>query len=222
MRKLLLPFILSCILMLTACGASRPFDISDAAAIEIEDAETGVTAVLNTAEDVSRIVDNLNGLRLKKQEYSEPSLLEYTLRFYDTDGVLLAQLRLPYHMPWIGCGGWDYSVTAGSVDRAFLHEKIRAAVRSFSYEEDLATYGGEPGARQDGFAVAAPRTTESIMDAVQQAAAECTVEHDKTTVYYDAAAEMWMVLFHTENMVGGGQSVYLDSSGMTQLIVYGE
>lgn len=214
--------LLSCALVLAACGVSRPFDLSDAVSAEIEDAQTGTTAVLTAEEDISRLVENLHSLRLEKQEYSEPSLPEYTLRFYGAGGELVSQLQLPYRMPWIGCGGWDYAITEGSMDRAFLHEKIRAAVRPFSYEKDRSVYGDGPGSRQEGFAVTAPREIESTMDAVQQASVECAVEYDTTTVYYDAAENMWMVLFHIKNTAGGGQSVYLDSSGMTQLIVYGE
>lgn len=43
-----------------------------------------------------------------------------------------------------------------------------------------------------------------------------------TQVYRDITNHMWLVLFFTANTLGGCQEVYMDSSGITRLIVYGE
>ena len=65
--------------------------------------------------------------------------------------------------------------------------------------------------------------------AVEQAKNECTIEYNATSEYYDRETEMWSVDFQTISreqefviLVGTRQSVYLDSNGITHLIVYHE
>ena len=57
---------------------------------------------------------------------------------------------------------------------------------------------------------------------LQRGKIECTVEWDSFEVSFDNEANVWMVSFYTEEILGGDQSVYLDSNGKTLLIVYGE
>lgn len=58
--------------------------------------------------------------------------------------------------------------------------------------------------------------------ALEHAKAECAIAYTDTQVYRDITNHMWLVLFFTANTLGGCQEVYMDSSGITRLIVYGE
>lgn len=66
--------------------------------------------------------------------------------------------------------------------------------------------------------------------AVERAKNECTIEYNATSEYYDSNADMWRIDFltitHNEDGTlatsGECQSVYMNSDGITQLIVYGE
>lgn len=95
----------------------------------------------------------------------------------------------------------------------------------FDYAADSAQYDGDPGVKHDGFV----NTEEQVSmpfkpeDVIEYAARECTVEYDSVGIAIDEQAEMWRVIFCTEGVAGGDQSVYLDAhSGRTLLIVYGE
>ena len=95
-------------------------------------------------------------------------------------------------------------------------------VPPFSYEEVRTQFGeGTPGVITDGFrnVTRFPITNEA--DAAERAKNECTVEYDTVRVRYDSAADVWEVCF-LPNHPGGGQDVYLNSEGVTQLIIYGE
>ncbi len=51
---------------------------------------------------------------------------------------------------------------------------------------------------------------------------ECTVEYDTYTVEYDEPEELWIVVFYTEGVAGGDQTVYIGTDGSVNKIVYGE
>lgn len=94
---------------------------------------------------------------------------------------------------------------------------------SFSYEEDTAIYqDGDPGVKTHAFVNGTSRPVDRPDTALELAKKECTVEYDTTNVYYDAETVMWKVVFSTAGMLGGDQTVYLDGSGITCLVVYGE
>lgn len=96
-------------------------------------------------------------------------------------------------------------------------------IRAFSYAEETdAHQEHDPGVKYEGFQNMSELQTGSRQEAVERARAECTVEWDTVDVFYDDTADMWMVVFHTAGTLGGGQTVYLDGSGRTHLIVYGE
>lgn len=95
---------------------------------------------------------------------------------------------------------------------------------SFSYADVTATFKtGDPGVKSEGFvnAESVPMSNR-IWDVKMQALNECTIEYDTVTVNYDEAAKVWEVMYSTANTLGNCQSVYLDETGMTLLIVYGE
>lgn len=94
---------------------------------------------------------------------------------------------------------------------------------SFSYEEVLKTYQeNDPGVKYSGFRNTSRAAIETINDAIEQAKRECTIEYDALDVSYDSTAYVWQIVFSTAGMLGGDQSVYMDSYGVTCLVVYGE
>ena len=98
-----------------------------------------------------------------------------------------------------------------------------AEIPSFSYAEVQDACGeNAPGVLRDGFQNTSPLAVGSAEEAVQRAAAECTIPYDSVTCRYDSEADMWDVSFFTAGVLGGCQDVYLNSSGVTCLIVYGE
>lgn len=109
----------------------------------------------------------------------------------------------------------------GRAPESELPEPVNA-IPDFSYTEDRAIYAeGEPGVKTSNF----KNTTKVDIDfnnAAKIAKNECTIQWDCCTIYLDPAECIWKVVFFTEGMLGGDQSVYLDSDGKTVLIVYGE
>lgn len=113
------------------------------------------------------------------------------------------------------------------------HEIVETYIseRDFSYAEDSAIYvEGEPGVKTSGFVNTADVDID-LNNVVELAKNECTVKWDTVNVYLDTSACIWKVVFFTGNVerdgyiecvAGGDQSVYLDYSGKTVLIVYGE
>ena len=98
-----------------------------------------------------------------------------------------------------------------------------AEIPSFSYAEVQDTYEeNTPDVLRDGFQNTSPLAIGSAKEAAQRATAECTISYDSVTCSYDSEADIWNVIFFTSGGVGGCQDVYLNSSGITYLIVYGE
>lgn len=109
---------------------------------------------------------------------------------------------------------------------AFLEWDHR--ISRFHYDRMAEIYApGEPGVNPYPFRNVEP---ESVLDygaVVARATEEVTIQYDAVEVSYDPDADIWCTLFYTagstdKTMMGGGQSVYLDSNGITRLIVYDE
>ena len=91
-------------------------------------------------------------------------------------------------------------------------------IPDFSYTEDRKIYAeGDPGVKTSGFE--AEITFENV---AQHAKNECTIEYDSIATYLDPNECVWKVHFYTNGTLGGDQNVYLDNTGKTLLIVYGE
>ena len=119
-------FALLSILILAGCNADSPVkSISEAVKIEILVAETDETVILTEKETVRHICDNLVSLKLRKMEYNEPTILVYTLRFYDAGGERLEVIDIPADN-WIGWSGdiYFYSITGGELDRGYINETV--------------------------------------------------------------------------------------------------
>ena len=102
-------------------------------------------------------------------------------------------------------------------------EKNHDFISDFSYEEVRSTYEeDDPGVKHSGFHNTSSVALETIQDVLDQAKKECTISYDTVDVSYDGTTSIWQTVFYTEGMVGGSQTVYMDSYGVTCLVVYGE
>lgn len=96
-------------------------------------------------------------------------------------------------------------------------------VAEFSYAEVLETYHeNDPGVKNSGFHNASMVAIETLSDVLRLAKNECTVEYDTVDISYDSTACVWQVVFYKSGTVGGDQTVYMDCTGATCLVVYGE
>ena len=103
-------------------------------------------------------------------------------------------------------------------------------VHNFSYEEELALYQEEASrVKRTGFINTSElnKTIKWDNEAVEQAAKECPVEWDNTTIYYDLTSKIWKIEFWDTRDTEGYpsyiyQTVYMNDKGVTLLIVYGE
>ena len=136
-------------------------------------------------------------------------------------GLALALTLLP-----TGCG---QDAAVPSTELSPTHAEAQdtappsAEIPSFSYAEVQDTYvENAPGVLQDGFQNTSPLAIDSAEEAAQRALAECTIPYDSVTCRYDSEADMWDVCFSTAGVVGRAISEYLNGSGVTCLIVYGE
>lgn len=103
------------------------------------------------------------------------------------------------------------------------------SLASFSYADESALYeDGDAGVKTADFFNVDTFPVDNQASAVERAKNECTIEYNATSEYYDNETGMWRIDFMTLSkeqgtaIVGNCQSVYLDSDGITHLIVYGE
>lgn len=114
--------------------------------------------------------------------------------------------------------------TVNAIIQAVIpHDLSPVEILPFSYEEVLQTWGkGDSGVKTDGFQNTSEAVIATPQQVIERAQNECTIEYDTTALAYDSAADIWRVTFYTEGIVGNSQDVYLDGSGLTALIIYGE
>lgn len=94
---------------------------------------------------------------------------------------------------------------------------------TFSYEAVVEMYGDRPGTRTSGFVNTRPVPVATKHQAAERARRECDICYPEFHVAYDEERGMWCVLFYLgKKILGGGESIYLDHTGITKLIVYGE
>ena len=97
--------------------------------IEILVDDTKETVVITGEVDIKHICDNLRSLKLVKMEYTEPTALVYTLKFYDEEGILIEKLGIPVH-DWIAYDGYFHYISEGEFDREFIDGLVDFAVSS--------------------------------------------------------------------------------------------
>ena len=142
------------------------------------------------------------------------------IRMLKTVALLLALTCL---LVLAGCGNKKSSSPSGVKAEESSRSVAEPAVESFQYKEDAALYKGDTaGIQREGFVNVSEQKIDTLQSAIERAGRECTVEYDAVRVYYDDTASIWKVVFYVSGTVGGDQSIYLNSSGITQLIVYGE
>ena len=96
-------------------------------------------------------------------------------------------------------------------------------VGEFSFKADCEYYKpNTPGVKVDGFKNTSESKVDNADDAIKKAKVECTIEYDTIYVSFDNESNIWCVLFYTEGVDGGCQSVYIKDNGLTCYIVYGE
>ncbi len=198
---------LSCLFSFVGCGNSSMDDI-----IENEQSVTGV--VTKVYENSFLMVGEAAG-NYAAEEYS------VSLKAENEDSytsVSVGDEVVVYHNGEIA---ESYPLQINTVYAIIL--KTPAEIPTFSYDEELIEYKeNDPGVFYDGFKNTSTLEIASADEAIAKAENECTVEYDTTNVYYDEGTAMWKVNFSTAGMPGGDQTVYLDSKGITRLVVYGE
>ncbi len=109
----------------------------------------------------------------------------------------------------------DYHYSASELQSS----KESVAVEHFDYGK--VERSGGSGVKTEDFSNTAGVNKEEF-DVVELAKKECTIEYDTYSVAFDEENQMWRVVFYKIGTAGGDQTVYIDSSGITKLIVYGE
>ena len=119
-------FVLLNILILAGCNADSPVkSVSEAVKIEIFAAEADETVILTEKDAVHHICDNFVSLKLRKMEgHIDPTVLVYTLRFYDVDGEQLEAIDIPADNWIVRYLDGVYSVAGGELDRGYINEIV--------------------------------------------------------------------------------------------------
>ena len=125
MKKLIaLVLALICVLGLVGCSNGSIKGIDKATEIEVvqydisSGAEIG-TVVLTEEADIKHIVDNINSLKFKKMENTDPTVLEYKLVFCNANNEVIETVSIPAN-DWLGFDGYFHSITSGELDRAYI------------------------------------------------------------------------------------------------------
>ncbi|MGM9634674.1 MAG: hypothetical protein ACI3YE_00825 [Candidatus Avispirillum sp.] len=93
----------------------------------------------------------------------------------------------------------------------------------FSYSEETKEFtGSQAGVKTEGFKNTGTVEISDYETAVLYAQNEVTVPYDTVSAQYDEAEQIWKVCFGKSDMLGGDETVYLNTDGATILCVYGE
>jgi hypothetical protein len=106
-------------------------------------------------------------------------------------------------------------------------------VGDFSYTETTKDYQSDiPGIKTSGFKNTEKTQIENAKQAILLATNECSIDYNQIQVHYDKEASIWRIFFYKEiksndnrgynYSIGGYQTVYLDSNGITHYVVPGE
>ncbi len=97
------------------------------------------------------------------------------------------------------------------------------SVSEFSFSEDSSCWSDdEVGIKEDSFNNITETIVNSVEDVLNLAKNELTVAYDCISVAYDKETDLWRVDFWTESQLGGSQTVYIDSNGITKLCIWDE
>ena len=143
-------FFVSLAFCLTACGSKMPYDLSGTASIELHaynsDSTEPFAKIVVDGEEVATIVEMFSSLKLKKLDYTEPSIRGYEFWFRDADGNEIAKLSLPYGpSPWVVFRGTAYQDVNGGVDVDYLAQLVDMTVNAGpALAPGAADRGGRP------------------------------------------------------------------------------
>ncbi len=117
----------------------------------------------------------------------------------------------------------EYTITEYEDIFKLIVLKNNTELSAFSYADVLKTYKeNDPGVISGGFNNTSVSEIKNRDDAVERAKNECTIGYDSVSVAYDSRESVWEIVFYTQGVLGGCQSVYMNKDGVTLLIVYGE
>lgn len=125
MKKLIvLVLTMACVLSLVGCSKNLSSNIDEATELKIvqydvSNGEKTVTVTITDGTSINHIVDNLKSLKLKKIENNDPTVLEYKLTFYKSNGEAVETISISVN-DWLGFDGYFHSITSGELDRAYI------------------------------------------------------------------------------------------------------
>lgn len=130
MKKKYLMIAFVCVfLCLTACSASRPYDLEGSVSVEIHaynnDSSEPFAQFIVDGRDAEEIVEMFSSLTLKELNYMEPSIRGYVFWFRDETGSDIAKIELPYGpSPLVVVGGTPYQDINSSVDIQYIGQLV--------------------------------------------------------------------------------------------------
>lgn len=96
-------------------------------------------------------------------------------------------------------------------------------VSEFSYAQVLETYqANDPGVKTEGFRNFNSNRYSGSEELIGLAKNECTIEYDSVSLAYDSEELIMRGSFYTEGTLGNCQDVFVDNTGKTILVIYGE
>lgn len=97
------------------------------------------------------------------------------------------------------------------------------SVAEFSYAQVLETFKeNDPGVKTEGFHNDSSGSYSGIEDLIALAKNECTIDYDTISLAYDSQELIMRVTFYIEGTLGNSQDVFIDNTGKTILVIYGE
>ncbi len=119
-----------------------------------------------------------------------------------------------------------YPATGGStewydcIDNGGKRVYMSKETGQFDYPAVLKAYwDASEGINRDSFVNVDQSPVTDARSAYQRAAMELAPDFDTVDISYDENNEMWMVTFSKMGQIGGSETVYLEASGKTKLIV---
>ena len=96
-------------------------------------------------------------------------------------------------------------------------------VSEFSYAQVLQTYKSDhPSVKTEGFHNDSESHYSGLEELIELAKRECTIDYDSVSLAYDSQELIMKITFYTEGMLDYYQDVFIDNTGATILIIYGE
>lgn len=172
----------------------------------VEDAQNEET-IDEEVDDYGIAVMSVDGESDEVYEYATGEAVGFTIRNNDVDE----------DDAWIEAETEAKAFSGGELSTETKEDEV---VEVFSYMYDVSCYGEM--AITEGFVNTDISPVTNSAEAITRAENECTVEYGATAVYRDSIEDMWKVVFSCNDLVASEQIVYMNSDGVTTLIVYGE